>query len=105
MLTLEKLTEDTKPFHNDICILYDSVLVRLVGIADDGDDFYYIVREMSPKGEYYASAVGHIISLRPTYPTERYKYMSDIFEMNGASSTEEFEVRMLDPVNTQHETL
>lgn len=101
MLTLEKLTEDTKPFHNDICILYDSVLVRLVGIADDGDDFYYIVREMGPKNEYYASAVGHIISLRPTYPAERYKYMSDIFEMNGAPPTEEFEVRVLNSPDTK----
>lgn len=79
------------PLHNHICILYDSVLVRLVGVHEDDYDYYYTVKSLdTSRGKYYASAVGHIVSLKGLYPDERYDYMDEIFEISGAGPEEEF---------------
>lgn len=86
-----KLEEEMKPFHNHICILHDCELVRLVGIHRDKIDFYYTVKSMTNrKGKFYASAVGHIISLKGIYPEDRYDYMDKIFGWNGAEQEENF---------------
>jgi len=81
-----------RPIHNDICILYDTNLVRVVGVAEDERDLYYIVRDLEHRDhpEHWASAVGHIVSLNGIYPEERYKHMDDVFRMNGAERSEEF---------------
>lgn len=91
-LTLEKLADEMRPFHNDICILHDCELVRLVGVHDGDDDFYYRVRGKRPHGEYLSTAVGHIVSLRGIYPAERYHHMDQVFALNGAEPTDEFVV-------------
>lgn len=97
MLTLDKLAEEMRHMHNDMCILYDMDIVRLVGVAEDERDLYYIVRNPRHRGqdgktEYWASAVGHIVSLKGLYPEERYNYMDNVFSLNNASKTDEFKV-------------
>lgn len=94
MLTLEKLREELEIHHNDICIVYDLHLARLVGVAEDEDDFYYIIRQLNPKGQSWYSAVGHIVSLKGLYPKDRYEYMDYLFELNGAEKTDEFLVEV-----------
>lgn len=89
-MTLDDLYDEGKQFHNHICILYDMTLVRFIGVAEDDDDCYYIVREIGKPKEYWASAVGFIISLKGKYPEPRYNNMDNLFELNGAEKTEEF---------------
>ena len=86
------LIEEMRPLHNHICILYESELVRLVGIHDGEYDYYYRVRSIQPggKGEYLASAVGHIVSLKHLYPEERYATMDATFALNGAGPSDNF---------------
>lgn len=92
MLTFEKLKERHEQHHNDVCILYDCDIVRLVGVGDDGDGYYYIVRGCRPNKtvNVWASAVGSILSLRGLIPEERYEQMDRQLTLNGAGPSEEF---------------
>lgn len=87
MNSFEDFASEMKQYHNHICILYDSELVRLVGDHQDTYDLYYTVKSLDKKrgSFYYASAVGHLISLKGIYPSERYDHMNDVFHINGAT--------------------
>lgn len=95
MLTLQKLAQEYSPFHNHLCVVHDCKLVRLVGVVDGGDDFYYKVVELGGKVSL-CSAVGSCVSLKAGYPdAERYEQLDKVFGYNGAPATEEFEVTEL----------
>lgn len=89
-LTLQSLAENMRPFHNDICIVHDCELGRLVGVAEDDSDLYYMVARMS-KGVGYYSAVGSCVSLRGHYPDAAYARLDGVHEFNRAQKTEAFE--------------
>jgi len=91
MLSLEKLAEKMRPFHNDICILYDSELVRLIGVHEDEMDLYYVVQSRQGKISC-ASAVGHCVSLKDRYPADRYASMDHFFSLSGAPPVAHFRV-------------
>lgn len=86
--------EEMRPLHNQMCILYDTDVVRLVGVGRDESDFYYITRSIRDKRGVrpgnWSSAVGHILSLKGIYPTERYAYMDHIFGLNDAGPSDDF---------------
>lgn len=96
MLTLESLAADMRPHHNDVVIVHDCHIGRLIGVADDEHDYYYIVTSFG-RGETFYSAVGHCVSLRGHYPTADYERLDNILTLNGAGPTAEFEVRILPP--------
>ena len=100
-MTLDELVAKMRPFHNHICMLYDTELVRLIGIGEDDRDFYYIVREHvgvdAPKKEYWTTAVGHCYSLKGLIPAERYAQTEWCFTHNAAPPTDEFLVVPHDP--------
>lgn len=77
------------PFHNHVCLLYSMKVVRLVGVAEDASDFYYVVREIG-RGEYWASAVGHISSLRGKLDEGEYERADNLLSLNGAGPTDGF---------------
>lgn len=95
-MKFEDFIEEMKPFHNHICIIYDTDLVRLVGVHNDERDYYYTVKSMNGRHPgmtqnlWHGTAVGHIISLKDIYPKDRYEYMDKIFEWNGATKEENF---------------
>lgn len=91
---LKKFRDEMKPFHNDICVVGDTSLARLVGVAEDERDMYYIVRPMNPKAEYWMTAVGACISLKGQY--ERYEYMEQCFGMNGSEREVDFKMEVDD---------
>lgn len=95
-LTLESLAAEMRPFHNDICIVHDVTLGRLVGVAEDDSDLYYMVAVLG-KGIQYFTAVGWCVSLRGHYPHEAYDRLNTIFGYNNAGSSETFEMRRLLP--------
>ena len=86
--------EEMRPLHNQMCILYDTDVVRLVGVGRDESDFYYITRSIRDKRGVrpgnWSSAVGHILSLKGLYPAERYAYMDHVFGLNDAGPSDEF---------------
>lgn len=81
-LTLEKLRNIVAPLLNDVCLLYDTDIGRLVGIAEDADDYYYVV-DMPKHGRIYYSAAGRFFSLKNSIPTESYQYMDALLSNNG----------------------
>lgn len=97
-LTLEKLADEFRPFHNHICVVHDCQLVRLVGVAEDDMDFYYKVVEMGGRVSY-CSAVGSCVSIKPGYPPDRYESVDRVFALNNAAPTLEFGVVSLPPSN------
>jgi hypothetical protein len=89
-MTLSELADEMRPLFNEICMINDSELVRLVGVAQDEMDLYYIVHSMQPNPTgsrvTFASAVGHCYSLKAHLPAERYAQTDSIFAMNGAET-------------------
>ncbi len=81
-LTLDKLRTQVEPMLNHICIVFDTEVGRLVGVAEDEHDFYYLVDTIACKRTRY-SAVGHVFSLKDRIPEDRYAAMDGIHEANG----------------------
>lgn len=88
----EKFQQQMRPYHNDIGLLYDTDLVRLLGVAEDALDLYYIVKPLGyDKESYWATAVGHFTSLKEiNYP--RYDYLEDYFIRNLNPPISEFKI-------------
>lgn len=74
-----KFVAEARSMFNDICILGDDEVVRLIGIEDGGDDYYYIIRKLHGERVHH-SCCGGIVSLRGIYP--RYEYQDQMFAMN-----------------------
>lgn len=98
-MTFKKFIKEMKPFHNHICILHDTELVRLIGVGEDEQDYYYIVKDIGfnqnstggyNKKEYWYSAVGTCISLKNVY--ERYENMEKCFSLNNCPPGDEFKI-------------
>jgi hypothetical protein len=77
----EKFIEQHKirDMFNDIVILADTRLVRLIGFAYDSCDFYYICRDYEGK-LIRMTAVAAIFSLKGIY--DRYEHMECVFHIN-----------------------
>lgn len=90
-LTLERFADEMRPFANDICVVFDMRLGRLVGVCETEDDFYYVVRELG-KGEQLYSAVGPCVSLKGRYPEDAYQRLEDTFAVNNAAPADTFKV-------------
>ncbi len=80
------LAECRKMF-NDICIVGDTNIGRLIGFHEDENDYYYHILYMKGKTRLH-SAVGPCISLKGIYP--RYKQIDKIFSLNGAFKKNNF---------------
>jgi hypothetical protein len=87
-------SEECRLMFNDICIISDMDLVRLVGCSFDLMDSYYHVRfpngfHSSAMGyDMHMSAVGACISLKGIYP--RYDQLENHFNLNGCPPVSEF---------------
>ena len=103
-MTKEEMIAEMIPMFNDIGILHETELGRLVGFAEDDDDYYYIVRHLKnfrydfkdEDGFYtvHHSCVGAFVSLKPIYG-ERYEHMDDVFTTNGAPHADTFIIKNL----------
>ncbi len=83
-----RIIQHCRELFNDIAIIGDTDLGRVVGFGEDPSDYYYIIRTMDPaKQEYWASAVGAgPVSLRGKY--DRYEHTDNIFSLNRAPKAE-----------------
>lgn len=95
MLTLESVAHEYRRFHNHICVVHDCELVRLIGVAESPEDYYYKAVRLGGKVGYY-STVGSCVSLKECYPDpERYATLDKVFGFNRAQPTQEFEIEFL----------
>ena len=93
MTTLNALIDKFHSKHNDICIISDQ-LVRLIGVADDGIDYFYIGKTMMfPTGKLtWFSCVGRCESLKGKIDPDHYISLDATFELNGATKETLFQV-------------
>ncbi len=94
-LTLRSLADEVRPILNDIGLIHDFSLARIVGVAEDDEDYYYIGMDHRGRRRYY-SAVGSCVSLRSGYPPARYAALEGIFTINGGAPVAELEIVRLD---------
>lgn len=95
MLSLKKLADEWRPHHNEVCMLFDLDIVRIVGVHEDDRDLYYRVRGLGRPGmdrEWCATAVGWIYSLKGLLPQERYAQTDNLLTLNGCGPTAAFAV-------------
>ena len=95
-MILEKFAEQLQEIHNHVCILYDSHIVRFLGVAQAAGELFYVVSYPTYSRNYvdedvvYAPAGGYIFSLKDSIPNERYMVMDNILELNGSPKVSEF---------------
>ena len=93
MTTRESFIERMRAMHNDIGLYGHTDLSRLIGFHEDDTDFYYHLRGIQrpvKDREFYGSAVGPFLSLKPWIPPRDYEAMDRIFTLNGALPSDEF---------------
>ena len=92
----DDIIEDLKTKFNDVGIIGDAELCRLIGFHEDEMDNYYHVLYMnghyrySDKNDGYFTMVGCFESLKGILPDESYKRLESTFSLNGAPPSEEF---------------
>lgn len=94
-LTISRLYDMVQPHFNDLCIMYQESIVRLIGVAEEEDDFYYVTKNLKGVVAYY-SAVGSYISLKSYIPEQDYTLMDDTYECNGCTKANEMVYNELD---------
>ena len=79
MSNIEKDIKKLPKMFNDIGLYGDTDICRLIGFADSGEDYYYIIMKTGFKWEtpkiIYASMVGAFVSLKRHY--KRYKQLDN----------------------------
>ena len=97
MTSFTEMIEELRPHHNELCLLYDTDIVRLIGVGEDDMDFYYIVQNMNHRSVskdgttvVWCSAVGHIRPLRDILPSDSYERADNVHAPNGCQPTDEF---------------
>lgn len=84
----EKFKEKMRPFAGHLCVLYDSEIVRLIGVAQDERDLFYIVAHNQSSMPYrisVTSAVGPILSIEHSLPEERRIRMHEVISMRSGA--------------------
>lgn len=86
VLTLRRFAAHEFSKLNDICLMPDLTLGRFIGVAEDEDDFYYVVERLGmPEDQrrMYWSAVGVCDSLRGHTRAAVYEEIEKRFRLNG----------------------
>ncbi|MFZ3583161.1 hypothetical protein ACOI1H_13455 [Loktanella sp. DJP18] len=95
--SLDMLAAELRPHHNEMCLLYDDQVVRLLGVGRDDDDLYYIVqqrdrhsRTWSDADVTWCSAVGRITPLKPLVGDAQHARMESLFTLNKLPPNDSF---------------
>ncbi len=94
VLTLGKLRTMVAPILNHICIFLDGNVGRLVGVAEDEYDFYYVVDRIH-EGRTQYSAVGSVASLKRIIPDNHYASVDRLHTSNGVPAVDDMVVIVL----------
>lgn len=80
MSSLDELKAQAEPYLNTLVLDLDKV-VRLVGVVEEEDDFYWVYDSLT-KGTYYSSCVMGWTKLKGSIPDEDYNRLVDIWNLN-----------------------
>jgi len=86
ILTLKKLKREVEEkYFNLLCTdIVGSEAFRVVGVAEDDYDFYYISKNIKGEKKYHSA----LMKMIPLTTLDDYDQMDDIFEMNGCTREE-----------------
>lgn len=85
-MTFEQFKKKMESFHNHICLLYGTDIVRLLGVGMDEYDYYYITQDLHGK-IVWSSAVGFCDSLASL---SCYSFLVSRFELYNLPPSKEF---------------
>lgn len=89
MKTLDEFIESEQERLNHICIFNCMDIGRLVGFAEDGDDFYYVVRMIRGRSIQWISGACSYVSLKEEMTPEHYSLFENVFSLNGITPVEQ----------------
>jgi len=81
MTTFKELKKELKPYKNTLVIGHFNEVVRLVGVNEDEDDYYWIYD--SKEGKSYESCVGGWVALKGVIPDEDYERLLRVWNLNN----------------------
>ena len=84
---LLKLLKLVKGNLNDIVITDSYDLKRLIGLEDDGDDYYYVYKSLHGIISY-DSCVGGFLPMKNKYSKKIYKSIDNTFKLNDNGECE-----------------
>lgn len=88
-MTFEELIKEVQEqYFNKLCISCDGTTIgRVIGVADDGDDYYFVMTSIA-RETWYESAV---MSPTPLDGIDEavYERLDGFYELNGAGSVDE----------------
>lgn len=79
--TIELLNEKLEPFNGTLVIGDFFKIVRLSGVIDGGDDYYWIYD--TPKGIVHSSCVGSWIPLKGFISDDSYNRLVEVWNLNN----------------------
>lgn len=79
-VTLESLKNELEPYKNTLVIDEFDRVVRLVGVVDGEDDYYWVYDGI--RGVYWGSCVGGWIPLKGYIPEKNYNKMVSMWNLN-----------------------
>ena len=84
-----ELLEELRPQLNDIGVVADTQIGRLVGLGEDDEGLCYILRLVGGV-ERRCSVSAPFMSLRYSFPPHSYETLNFIFALNGAPPSDIF---------------
>ncbi len=81
MVTLESLKEEVEPFKDTLVINACNKIVKLLGVSEDDDDFYWIYNNGNEL-EYSSCALGWV-ELQKYLPEEVYNGILQTWNLNS----------------------
>lgn len=94
-VTKHVIYQKTKNHFNEIVLDADNKATRLIGLAFDSADFYYINKSLHGKTTYH-SCVGGFIPLKESISTDDYDRLESIFPLNNCKSQTTMTLEMMD---------
>jgi hypothetical protein len=81
MATLIELQKELEPYKNTLVIGNFDNVVRLVGVIDGEEDYYWVYD--TRKGITHASCVGGWVALKGFIPDNEYKRLVNVWNLNN----------------------
>jgi hypothetical protein len=81
MATLLELQKELEPYKNTLVIGDFYNVVRLVGVIDGEDDYYWVYDTI--KGIVHASCVGGWVALKGFIPEKEYQRLVNVWNLNN----------------------
>lgn len=88
-MTFEELEAEAAPHVGTIVLMYHYIPVRLLGVVEEPDDYYYKCRPFDVNKEVgLYSAVGSYVPLKCYLPDDEYDTMDRVFKLQEGFNCE-----------------